>query len=234
LTVIGLIDAINSNGWVGTFTEESKKKILKIKGLGRLQEPAEGAGPRNEDVHLHSVTCLDIGRQSIDDLMLIIHMLPNLQELEMNNIRAWSGTPVLGMIASLRPNLTRVKWNGLNTALLCPPDFTSEHASNLTELQINYVHLNYRPRAEETEAESMFSMDLLDHDTYLWNHCTRLERLSMRGVMYNTHGKQGRFITQAHLIRLVRRHPTLRWLRSDLSLQNIAMLNRERPEGTLC
>ena len=39
--------------------------------------------------------------------------------------------------------------------------------------------------------------------------------------------------SQNMLIKLVRHHPTLRWLRSDLTDENIAMLNEERPEVTL-
>jgi hypothetical protein len=34
------------------------------------------------------------------------------------------------------------------------------------------------------------------------------------------------------LIKMVRLHPTLRWLRSDLSEENVAMLKQERPEIT--
>lgn len=34
------------------------------------------------------------------------------------------------------------------------------------------------------------------------------------------------------LIKMVRLHPTLRWLRSDLTEENVAMLKQERPDQT--
>ena len=39
-------------------------------------------------------------------------------------------------------------------------------------------------------------------------------------------------VTQEMLIKMVRHHPTLRWLRSDLTEENIAMLQHECPEVT--
>ena len=39
-------------------------------------------------------------------------------------------------------------------------------------------------------------------------------------------------VRQEMLIKMVRLHPTLRWLRSDLTKENIAMLQQERPEIT--
>lgn len=35
---------------------------------------------------------------------------------------------------------------------------------------------------------------------------------------------------QEELIKMVRRHPTLRWLQSDLSNENVVMLKQERPD----
>jgi hypothetical protein len=40
-------------------------------------------------------------------------------------------------------------------------------------------------------------------------------------------------IPQEKLVRFVRRAPNLRWFRSDLTPENAAMLERERPDVTL-
>lgn len=39
-----------------------------------------------------------------------------------------------------------------------------------------------------------------------------------------------RAVSQEMLIKMVRCHCTLRWVRSDLSAENVAMLQQERPE----
>ena len=56
--------------------------------------------------------------------------------------------------------------------------------------------------------------------------CNVLERSSIRNVKYY----RGRSIPQNALIKFVRNGPsTLKWLRSDLSTENIDMLRKERP-----
>jgi len=39
-------------------------------------------------------------------------------------------------------------------------------------------------------------------------------------------------IPQDMLMKMVRHHPTLRWLRSDLTPENVAILQQERPDIT--
>ena len=51
-------------------------------------------------------------------------------------------------------------------------------------------------------------------------------------VVYESWGEEGHVVSQAMLIKMVRNHPTLRWLRSDLTEENITMLQRERPDIT--
>ena len=59
---------------------------------------------------------------------------------------------------------------------------------------------------------------------------TNLERVSLKGGRYiGMDGKENDF-PQFALIRFVRRTPTLKWFRSDLTEQNIISLSKERPE----
>lgn len=60
--------------------------------------------------------------------------------------------------------------------------------------------------------------------------CQHLERLSIKRTSYGTEELGFEPVTQGMLIKMVRHHATLRWLRSDLSKENVAMLKRERPE----
>jgi hypothetical protein len=65
----------------------------------------------------------------------------------------------------------------------------------------------------------------------MWMHCRKLQRLSMKNTIM-TIGAVSKPISQAMIMKLVRHHPTLQWLRSDLTQENIATLQRERPHIT--
>ena len=69
--------------------------------------------------------------------------------------------------------------------------------------------------------------DLVNHErSFIFSHCCKsLERVSIRNARY-CDGK----ITQNALIKFVRNAPSsMRWFRSDLSQDNITMLQLERP-----
>lgn len=59
-----------------------------------------------------------------------------------------------------------------------------------------------------------------------------LERVSVVGVTTHNGENDSRPLKQSTLIKFVRNTPTLTWLRSDLTDENIAMLRKERPEVT--
>lgn len=69
---------------------------------------------------------------------------------------------------------------------------------------------------------------------YLMEDCERLERLSIKNATWSLeYNAAERYpVSQRMLIKMVRNHPTLRWLRSDLSEENVVMLQREKPEIT--
>ena len=75
----------------------------------------------------------------------------------------------------------------------------------------------------------MLNPDLENRDSYLWKHCPVLARVSMVGATFNLYSETSRPFTQNMLIKLVRFHPTLEYLKSDLTDDNIAMLQKERP-----
>jgi hypothetical protein len=72
-----------------------------------------------------------------------------------------------------------------------------------------------------------------DSNRYLLMHCPRLERLSIKNAVswHNADNPKVR-LEQDLVMKLVRHHPTLCWLRSDLTEENVAILKRERPEVT--
>lgn len=75
---------------------------------------------------------------------------------------------------------------------------------------------------------------------YIMSQCRQLQRLGIRNATWgicNTRRVDPPLdaapVPQEMLIKMVRRHSNLRWLRSDLSQENVAILKQERPEVTL-
>ena len=65
--------------------------------------------------------------------------------------------------------------------------------------------------------------------TFLFCHCSKaLERVSIQNMKCDDE-----VVPQDVLIKFVRNVPTLRWFRSDLTIENMNMLNLERPEIVL-
>ncbi len=64
-----------------------------------------------------------------------------------------------------------------------------------------------------------------------------LERVSIKGVTVEDQvigvGSERQPLSQEAIVQFVRNTPSLRWLRSDLTEQNVAMLQKDRPEMTL-
>jgi hypothetical protein len=70
-------------------------------------------------------------------------------------------------------------------------------------------------------------------DPFLFEFCIQLQRLSIINATWTAiDSKATQPISQEKLMKMVRNHPKLRWLRSDLTDENIAMLQQERPEFT--
>lgn len=73
-------------------------------------------------------------------------------------------------------------------------------------------------------------------DDFMFCQCTSLERLSIKNAMFKPmtllNSTEAIPLPQELLVNMARRHPTLRWLRSDLSAESVAMLQQERPDIT--
>ena len=84
-----------------------------------------------------------------------------------------------------------------------------------------------------TKRRGMRALSNLDghHKYFLFHICKSIERLSIRNATYYSGSKRTRNIPQNALIKFVRKAPaSLRWFRSDLTEENIVMLQKERPE----
>lgn len=70
--------------------------------------------------------------------------------------------------------------------------------------------------------------------SFLFASCSHLERLSIKNATCTHPANEDDSIPvcQDLLTKMVCNHPTLRWLRSDLTDESVAMLKQERPEIT--
>jgi hypothetical protein len=110
-------------------------------------------------------------------------------------------------------------------------------------------------RLGEPAASRVEAMEDEDHENYLLCRCgLPLERVSLRALRCQSimflgaegdsdweNYRRGRWgldslhpeVSQLGLIKFVRRTPTLRWFRADLTAETVALLRRERPDVTL-
>lgn len=72
--------------------------------------------------------------------------------------------------------------------------------------------------------------DLGGENRYMFRQCRHLQRLSITNATWRDGLQPRQQVTQDMLIDVARHHPTLRWLKSDLTEENIAMIQREKPE----
>lgn len=221
-------------GWAHHFAEGSNKTHLKVEDLHMPLVMASPFGTGSNS--LPSVVSLDIsssfllrlwwGGEEGSTIQHLFWILPNLQEVNLSNIMA--PQMVIQTFVVHCTKLSRLYWNG-------PVDFDisdDNHAVQaLTELHVNDSHLRVDER-DDRDRRRTFNDDLSNHENYLFMHFQKLERVSMTNATwdvitphdYNAHYHP---ITQNMLIKLVR------WLKSDLTDENIAMLKAEGTQVTL-
>jgi len=179
--------------------------------------------------HVTSVDCssdASTANSKVQLLPLIIlsRSLVNLREVDLSSVKpATVGTSVMDLFCKNCPRLTKITWSGCNQGIfLCGFEF--RNAYNLTDLYLDGAELFL----------IAFPDGLVNpRDHFFLMKCRRLERLSMKNAFVQKTFSDGVDpVSQDIIIKMVRRHPTLRWLRSDLTAENVVMLQRERPEIT--
>jgi hypothetical protein len=219
-----------------------------------LELLVHGYARRAGNVQLTGVTKLDLSCSPQDGNRLawpfvsyvpcyaLARILPNLQELDLSFLGRTHHA--IQIFCRECPNLTRVTWKGPHNQLNVD-GFEFQNAANLTELNLDGTRLNRRSTGrEESSFETEVQTDDSDRNPYMWMHFKNLKRLSMKNTAwctchYDNFGPTSgdsdeppQPISQAMIIKLVRHHPSLRWLRSDLTQENIATLQQERPDIT--
>ena len=143
-------------------------------------------------------------------------LVPNLRWIDMSFLPFT--TVGIALLAKSNPKLEVIRWN---RSLIWPISNESEgHFEALRFLKEVYL-----------DEARMILCASLDEDR-LWNsllnYSQRLERVSLLGTTWYRKGQLSR-LSQEYLMEFVRRSPNLVWFRSDLTLENVAILQQERP-----
>jgi hypothetical protein len=106
----------------------------------------------------------------------------------------------------------------------------------LTDLCLDNTH--FVTNIDSQESYSVEQAGQNRENRYMFMACPCLEHLRIKDATWHNPWKPrqpgggGGPVTHAMLIKMVRRHPTPKWLRSDFSKENIAMFYQERPDIT--
>jgi hypothetical protein len=145
-------------------------------------------------------------------------MLPDLREVDFSHARPAGGLS-LDDPAARRDHLEDVAWR--SNADRPEGRFTLRGCRALREVRADGAC--FEGRGDR----------LAERDVYLLDEVRdRLERVSVRGGCWSVPCLPASLLCQEVLIRFVRNAPNLRWFRSDLTPENVAMLKAERPDVT--
>lgn len=150
---------------------------------------------------------------------------------------------VLEELPQFFPNVTHLTLDGVNFAEVHALSSVCANLHSLTRVSLKGGHFPifgayYGHLRELTldKCQLLFIIypnnTALDALRYLLD-CRSLERLSMKGTTWGiSMGEAQGPVPQDMIMRMARQLPTLHWLRSNLTEQNVAILQEERPEIT--
>ena len=187
-----------------------------------------------KNIHFNGITLLDFSSLSPNttyssDMFFLPHSLPHIlpKLREVNFSNTYIDGRILSSFSRFCPLLEIVTSNEAKNIALDGDHMLGEarHSNVLKEMYIdNTVFLPISYYREKFD-------DLNDHpEIFIFHKCCKaIERVSIRNARQSyeyTYSK----ISQNKLIKFVRNAPpTLRWFRSDLTLNNMTMLRLERP-----
>ena len=128
---------------------------------------------------------------------------------------------------------TKIIMNRSQRAICLRGVLSGRSATRITELYLDDSELIILVPYGDTPEEFSDSGE----SVYMFDRHANLACLSIKNATCRLRNEEdsretAQPVPQEMLIKMVRRHPSLRWLRSDLSEENIAMLQQERPEIT--
>jgi len=178
-------------------------------------------------------------RRSANILPFIFsNLLPHLHEIDLSNTLFYG--QALEYFSQNCPFLEKVTWNNnikyykSEWRKLSISGTPIRHSNNLKEIYMDDSVFYCLSTTMERERISNLT-DPAFNNWYIFSHCSNtLERVSIRNAKWfsSEDYKRGEpaIISQNALIKFVRNVPSLQWFRSDLTQDNIDMLQLERPD----
>jgi hypothetical protein len=163
-------------------------------------------------------------------LNILGRMMPFLREINLSNASV-SDSSFLYFVDECR-TLENITWNNNHESTWILGNVFMR-CNNLKELYMDdsiFFSATVVEAALEDEGNRVCCI--------LYRCNTKLERVSLKnlkisdGHRFNTTPHPLRNVSQAALVKFVRLTPSLRWFRSDLIPENVAVLQAERPEVT--
>jgi hypothetical protein len=236
-----LMNKVREEHWSDAFC--GHRTHLRLSGLTHLSSDID---PIDEDfirnvASLKQVTSLDcsivrdtrfsslpwlapfedfVGKGFAQGLTLSL-LVPNLREINMSYVPL----SLLGVawIAENNPKLEVIRWN---RSLVWPVNNETcnhlEACRNLKEIYLDHARMIFCSYSDSEESQDLLWTSLAKHNK-------RLERISIRGTQWYGRGQKITPFSQDSLMKFVRCTPSLRWFRSDLLPENVAILNKECP-----
>ena len=167
-------------------------------------------------------------------------IMPNLREVDLSYVDVTQSA--LSDLARHCPNLEKIRWDYCNESSAFASGQDLKNCRNLRELYMDnatfYVPVDryrfYIFQSDSSQHEQSLFMESSDSFCVLWFCKQNLERVSLKKATYFVYGKKKdvKPFTQLGLMKFVRGAENLRWFRSDLNDESIAILQEERPEIT--
>ena len=166
-------------------------------------------------------------------------ILPGLIELDLSNLQ---GGPMkegdyiseLSLFnASNTPNVRKITWNNRVGGCYFLRGKDMRSLENLQELHFDNILCDWRfDKLFATLMNQFFDETSIIQRFFFFACNNSLERVSLKGGRYVAMANAAERLDfpQWALMRFVRRTPTLKWFRSDLTQENIELLQYERPE----
>ncbi len=152
--------------------------------------------------------------------------MPNLRAVDLSHTRA--SQSALSDFAKKCPLLRKITWNShCTTAFLSGQDLQT--CKNLKELYMD-DSIFYG-----VDSHTVTLMSIEEGDRCIFRLCHKqLERVSLKNAKFSNdgHREAPQVVPQSALLKFARCAPKLRWFRSDLTEENIAILQAQRPEVT--
>lgn len=212
LLIVGMehVSQHNWNMYFGSFGQT-------ITGVTKLEIAKPVGDARNE------MECSALMRsRNTNCFTTLTNVLPNVTEIVLaGGVKL--DMSIMYFHENMCPNLEKLTWHDCESSISVS-GISLGHLDGLTALFLDGFHVKSRlhPYCSEDVAASSF---------YMFCKCRHLERLSIKRASWTGKGMSSpQPLPHEMLLKMVRCHPTLQWLRSDLSDANILTLKQERPD----